>query len=150
MEQMSDLWSPEQHEAWRSFLLSQAFVMRQLDADMGADDLPLDWFDVLIQLQQADGELALADLAGSVVLSRSGLTRLLDRVEKAGLITRTVSRTDRRRFDVRLTAAGRATIQRVWPAHQRSVIEHFLRHLTGTELKQLSRALGKLVEANRP
>ena len=111
--------------------------------------LSLDWFDVLVNVQQyPQGPMPLSKLADNVVLSRSGLTRLLDRMEAAGLVQRTLSTTDRRRFDVSLTQAGLAEFDRVWPAHQQDVRERFLRYLTHDEMKVVHEGLAKVIEAN--
>ncbi len=60
-------------------------------------------------------------------LSRSGITRLLDRMERDGLITRTASTTDRRRFDVSLTPSGQRRFEQAWPAHAEGIGRYFVR-----------------------
>jgi len=80
------------------------------------------------------GTLPLHELTASMVvahaLSRSGITRLLDRMERDGLITRTVSTTDRRRFDVSLTPPGRLLFDQAWPAHADGTGRYFVQTLT--------------------
>ena len=76
--------------AWRAFLSAHATVIRLLEEEMDREQgLPLSWFDVLAHLERApDGRLRMQELAGSVVISRSGLTRLFDRIAEAGKLVR--------------------------------------------------------------
>jgi DNA-binding PadR family transcriptional regulator len=99
-----------------------------------------------------DGRLALQDLTASMVLgdalSRSGLTRMLDRMENDGLIRRKLNRRDRRRFDVALTRQGRARFEQVWPPHEDGIHHYFVEPLTAGDLNALRRILGKLIHVN--
>jgi DNA-binding MarR family transcriptional regulator len=81
-------------------------------------------------------------------LSRSGITRLLDRMERDGLITRTVSTTDRRRFDVSLTPAGRRRFDQVWPGHAEGIGRYFVQPLPPGDIAELARILDGLIRAN--
>ena len=83
-------------------------------------------------------------------LSRSGITRLLDRMDRDGLITRTVSTADRRRFDVSLTPAGRRRFEQVWPAHADGIGRYFVQPLTPRDIGDLGRILHTLIQANQP
>ena len=77
---------PLQLEAWRSFLEAHARVTELLDAELRAQrDLPLGWYDVLVQLSEAGGRRRMSELADAVLLSRSNCTRLVDRLDAAGL-----------------------------------------------------------------
>ena len=82
------------------------------------------------------------------VLSRSGLTRMLDRMENDGLIRRTLNRHDRRRFDVALTANGRQRFERVWPGHEEGIGRYFVSPLAQSDIDELGRILAKLIQAN--
>ena len=83
-------------------------------------------------------------------LSRSGLTRLLDRMERDGLIERTLSSEDRRQFDVAVTDQGREVFDRVWPGHLQGIQRSFSEPLTDHDVTVLKRVLGKLIRANEP
>jgi DNA-binding MarR family transcriptional regulator len=83
-------------------------------------------------------------------LSRSGLTRLLDRMERDGLVERRLSREDRRQFDVAISDKGRATFDRVWPGHLEGIGRYFSELLTDQDVTLLKRVLGKLIRANEP
>ncbi len=142
--------TPEQSRAWRAFLWAPTLIMRNLEREMrAAAGLPLSWFDVLIHLREApQGRLRLQALAESVVLSRSGLTRLIDRMEKAGVVRREPATDDRRGSYAVLTAAGRRRFEHVMPGHLRRVNDHFARHLSAAEVRALTATLSKLIAAN--
>lgn len=134
--------------AWWAFLRANTLVVRELGTASQEQNLPIEWFDVLVNLYQwPDDLMPLGDLVDNVALSRSGLTRLLDRMEKAGLIERRLSSTDRRKFDVHLTDAGRTEFERVNPGIQSTVTRAFLQHLTEAEKRTIHTALGKVVHA---
>jgi DNA-binding MarR family transcriptional regulator len=82
-------------------------------------------------------------------LSRSGITRLLDRMDRDGLIVRTVSTTDRRRFDVSLTPAGRRRFDQAWPAHTDGIGRYFVQPLAPRDISDLARILDSLIQANQ-
>ena len=121
--------------------------------DLADEDLTLEEFDVLVHLAWApDGVLPLRALVASMVtgyqLSRSGLTRLLDRMERDGLVERTLSREDRRQFDVAVTVLGRGVFDRVWPGHLEGIRRSFSEPLNDHDVTDLKRVLAKLILAN--
>jgi DNA-binding MarR family transcriptional regulator len=144
------LTSAELH-AWRGFLRAHATVVRALEADLQAEhDLPLASYDVLVQLSEApDRRLRMTELADRVLLSRSGLTRLADRLEREGLLTREPCPSDARGTLAVLTDAGLDRLRRAWPTHLRGV-QHVLRRLTAEEVEQLGVLMGKLVPEGTP
>src|SRR5512134_3413797 len=90
--------SPERMAAWRTFLVAHARVTDVLASELEAEGgLPLTWYDVLVQLSEApDNRLRMQELARAVLLSKSGLTRLVDRMTSGGLVTREPCLDDRR------------------------------------------------------
>lgn len=135
---------------WEALLRTVTALVRTYEREM-ADEigLPLTWYDVLIQLYEApDQRLRMQALADSVVLSRSGLTRLVDRIEAAGLLRREHSREDRRGTFAVLTEAGGATVERARPLHHRGIQEHFSQHLNNEEARALYEAISKVRRAN--
>ena len=138
--------SDEQLDAWRSFLRAHSELIRTLDRELEADQgLPITFFDVLAQLTQAGGRLRMSELADAVLLSKSGVTRLVDRMERAGLVKREHCPTDRRAMYATITPAGKRSLTRARPVHLSGVAEHFARHLTPEETKTLAAALGRMV-----
>ena len=112
--------------------------------------LPLAWYDVLIQLSSVTGgRLRMQALADSVVLSRSGLTRLIDRMEKAGLVTREHSTEDRRGYYAVLTEEGLRAFLGAKPVHERGIYEHFTRYLEEEDARAVVAAFTKVRQGNR-
>jgi MarR family transcriptional regulator, 2-MHQ and catechol-resistance regulon repressor len=129
--------------------------MSRFAHDLADEDLTLEEFDVLVHLAWArDGVLPLRALVASMVsgyqLSRSGLTRLLDRMERDGLIERTLSNEDRRQFDVAITGRGREVFDRLWPGHLQGIQRYFSGSLTDRDVTVLKRVLAKLIKTNEP
>lgn len=135
---------------WEALLRTVTALVRTYEREM-ADEigLPLTWYDVLIQLFEApDQRLRMQALADAVVLSRSGLTRLVDRIEAAGMLRREHSREDRRGTFAVLTEAGLAMVERARPIHHRGIQEHFSQHLNEDEARALHEAISKVRGAN--
>lgn len=142
---------PERLAAWRLLLETHASVVERLGHELETEcGLPLPWYDVLYQLSTApDQRLRMRDLAAAVLLSRSGLTRLVDRMAGAGLVEREAHPSDGRGANACLTAAGRAALRRAAPVHLRGIQAHFARHLRAEDAGALCTALGRVVVAER-
>jgi len=135
--------------AWRSFLRAHATVLRRLEAELNREqDLALTDYDVLVQLVGApDRRLRMSELADALLLSRSGATRLVDRLVGEGLVERVVCDTDRRGQWASLTDAGHERLRGATPTHLRGIAEHFLDRLDADDLAALERILGPITEA---
>ena len=133
---------------WREFLEAHALVVGALEAELDAErDLPLAWYDVLVSLSEApDRRLRMQDLASRVLFSRSGLTRLLDRMVGSGLVKRERCDDDRRGTFAVLTAAGARRLRDASGVHLRGVREHFDRHLTDADVRSLRQALRRVID----
>jgi DNA-binding MarR family transcriptional regulator len=120
--------SEEQLRAWRAFLTAHSMMLRRISHDLEQAGLPpLTWYDVLATLRDApEGQLRQVEIAERVLLSHSGLSRLIDRIEDAGLVERRQCETDRRAFFVALTDEGREMLQQMWPVYVRGIAEDFL------------------------
>ena len=146
---MDSTTGPDPFATWRAFQWANTVVMRNMERELAAEGLPIAWFDVLIHLREApDGRLRMQSLADSVVLSRSGITRLVDRMVRSGFVRREPSEEDRRGSYAVITEQGRAAFDRVWPAHRRSIEERFTQLLTDAEVQVLHPALLKVIQAN--
>jgi DNA-binding MarR family transcriptional regulator len=143
---------PAQLAAWRAFLEAHALAVETLTRELReAEDLPLTWYDVLVQLHEApEHRLRMQELADAVLLSKSGVTRLVDRMERAGLVERTRCTDDRRGTFAALTPAGRQRLKETAPTHLRGVAAHFAALFDDEEAAVLERLLLRIVEANRP
>lgn len=132
--------------AWRAFLRAHASVVRKLERDLGTEaGMPLAWYDVLLQLAEApDRRLRMADLADRVLLSRSGLTRLVDRLQAEGLVTREPFPGDARGLYTVLTAQGLERLRKAAPTHLAGVQAYWVSKFTDRELHDLHMLLGRL------
>jgi DNA-binding MarR family transcriptional regulator len=128
--------------AWRSFLRAHAAVTRKLEADLVAEcKLPLAWYDVLVQLVEAPGRrLRMTDLAGAVLISRSGLTRLVDRLVAAGLVRREPATDDARGTFAVITDAGYERLRAATPTHLRGVGGYVIDRVSPEQLAALAEA----------
>ncbi len=128
--------------AWRGMLRTHRDVVARLDAELErSHGLPLSSYEVLISLADAsDGRLRMGELAGALLLSRSGLTRLVDRLARQGLVERKRCEDDARGFFAVITDAGRGKLKSARPAHLAGVREHFLERLADRDLDALARA----------
>jgi DNA-binding MarR family transcriptional regulator len=143
--------SPDGLLAWRAFLRAHAAAVGRIERDLAASEpeLPLTWYDVLLALVGApERRLRLRELAREVLLSRSGLTRLVDRLEAAGLLRREPDPTDRRGAFAVLTDAGYEALRRTWPLYARGIQEHFGQHLADDEAVLLAQALQRVADAS--
>jgi DNA-binding MarR family transcriptional regulator len=132
--------------AWLTLLQARSVVVDALEQDL---ELPLAWLEVLLQLTSApDGRLKMQELAHSVLLSKSGLTRLVDRMAEAGLVIRGPCETDRRVVYATVTPEGRAALRKALPRHNESLERHFSSVLTPAELGMLRSTLTKILDAS--
>jgi DNA-binding MarR family transcriptional regulator len=113
--------------AWRSFLTAHALMVRRIDAALLEEGLPpLGWYDVLWAVHSApEHRLRINELADAVVLSRTGMSRMVDRLVEAGLLRREAVPEDRRGAYAAITDAGVDQLRAMWPVYARAVREHF-------------------------
>ncbi len=129
--------------AWRAFLFAQAAVLRELETALVAEErLSLAEYDALVQLAlPADRRLRMSELAERLVISRSGVTRLVDRLEAQGLVVRSQCAPDGRGAYAVLTLTGLERLRDAVPAHLRHVDEHFLSLLDAGDLAVIERTM---------
>jgi len=140
--------TPERLDAWRAFVRAHAAVVGALESELEAErDLPLPWYDVLVSLSDAGGRLRMQDLADRVLFSRSGLTRLVDRMAAAGLVTRERCEDDRRGTFAVLTRAGADRLREAAGVHLRGIHDHFTRHLSDADVRAVTDALDRVLHA---
>jgi DNA-binding MarR family transcriptional regulator len=142
----------ERISAWPGFLKSHAVLLAQIENRLRAGNLPtLEWYDVLWALQQsAEGRLRMWELADALVISRSNLTRLVDRLAASGLVERDRDCDDRRGAYAVLTPAGRSMREKIWPAYKKAVHDFFDQHLNRTETSQMRAIFARLIAAAKP
>lgn len=137
----------QQLAVWRQFLRAHDHAMRRLEADLMAEHgLPLASYDVLVQLVEApDRRLRMTELADRVLLSRSGLTRLIDRLAREGLVSREACASDARGLFAVLTDAGYARLRDASPTHLRGIEDYVTGRLSDDELAGLGEALTEML-----
>jgi DNA-binding MarR family transcriptional regulator len=133
--------------AWRGLLRVHAALVRELDAELeSAHGLPISSYDVLVHLEAASGgRMRMRHLADAVLLSRSGLSRLVDRLVRDGLIERAACPSDGRGAFAVLTERGRTKFAEARPTHLDGVRRGFLRHFSEDELVHLARGWDRIL-----
>ena len=147
---MSKDHDPKSH-AWAVLLTAHATLIEKIEAALAEAKLPpLGWYDVLWELEKAEGgKLRMHELARRIVLSRSNLTRLADRLENARLIEREDTPHDRRGYHCVITRAGLAMRRKMWPVYKTEIERHFSRHISVIEARTIEEALARAVKAAR-
>ena len=142
---------PEALAAWRVFFECALALPDILDAELeDAVGLPFRWYDVLVQLEEAGHGAPMNEVASRILASKSGLTRVIDRMEEAGLVRRERPGEDRRVVLVFITDEGLATLHAARRVHRDGIRRHFTEHLTEAELRTLARTLEKVRGHVRP
>ncbi|HYI45616.1 MAG TPA: MarR family transcriptional regulator [Actinomycetota bacterium] len=138
--------SETEAKAWRAFLYAYARVVPKLDDELTlAEGLTLNQYEVLLWLSRSSGgAMRMSDLASRIVLSPSGVTRAVDQLEKKGLVERVVCSSDRRGYLATLTKKGRVAFRKASKVHVRGIREHFISHLSASELKSLGSSLEQI------
>ncbi len=142
---------PETHlEAWRRYYVSFWRVSAAIEADLAAANLPsLAWYDALYQLYLApERRLRMSELARVALLSRSGLTRLVDKLEQEKLIARRTCAEDGRVQYAELTEQGIAVLRKIWVVYRAGIARYFGAHMSDAEAKAVAEVMGRVVTAS--
>jgi len=142
--------TPLELGAWREFLHVHAVLTRELDEELRrSSGLPLSSYDVLVNLESApDRQMRMSELADAVLLSRSGLTRLVERLEREGLLARADCPSDARGSLAVLTDEGMDRLAQARKTHLRGVRERFHAHFSDDELEQLAEYWRRVLPAD--
>jgi DNA-binding MarR family transcriptional regulator len=133
-------------EAWQSLLRLHLVLTDQLDHELiERHELPLAWYDVLVQLNGHGGTSTMGELTDSLLISPAGCTRVVDRMVTAGLVDRGTDAKDRRVRHVSMTAKGRGRLRAAAVTHLAGIERHFGRFLTGGEGVALAARLREMV-----
>ena len=137
-------------ESWISLIRTQQFLLEQVENDLKQAGLPpLPWYDVLLELKRApNGRLRLNEIGARILLEKSNLTRLVDRLENEMLLVRATCDSDRRGAYAVITTKGRALQKRMWPVYATAIENHFASKLTQQEAEILLGLLNKLDTSN--
>lgn len=138
-----------QNTAWRLFLKTHTVLLEKMEQALKQDNLPdLSWYDVLWALEESSYQrLRLHELANALVLQRSNLTRLIDRMEQVGLVKREICDSDRRGAFAVITQEGLAVRQQMWQVYSQSIYAHFAQQLSEEQIASLTQVLTILLKA---
>jgi DNA-binding MarR family transcriptional regulator len=139
-------------EAWRKYLTSFWRIYAAIESDLAAANLPsLSWYDALYVLYLApERHLRMSELASSALLSRSGLTRLVDKLEHEGLIRRKSCPADGRVQHAELTDKGVEMLRKIWPVYRAGIAKYFAADISDAEARQLAAIFGRMGSALAP
>jgi len=135
---------PSKSKGWKPI---SAFAPLVSPRDAG---IPLRWYDALVHLEETPDGLRMNELAERILYSKSGFTRVVDRLEEAGLVQRVRPENNRRSILVVLTDQGRTTMEQARRHHRHAIEQHFSQHLSDSDIKALTHALEKLSAHARP
>lgn len=138
---------PDERAAWLGFLRAYASVVRELDGELErAHGLSLSSYDVLVQLSIAPGDqMRMSELAEAALLSRAGITRLVERLERDGLVERRHGERDSRQVFARVTERGLERLATSAPTHFAGVRGRFLAPLTRTQKREMAAAWQRIL-----
>jgi DNA-binding MarR family transcriptional regulator len=144
---MAELVSDIVTKAWIRLVRARHAVVSRLEADgKAAGALPIEWYDVLWDLERHDGGVRPFELEERLLFAQYNLSRLIDRLVDAGLVRREVCPTDKRGQMLFITDAGRKARKATWPHYARAMNKHLGDKLTEAEAEKLAVLLGKLIE----
>ena len=143
--------TPDGLRCWRLFFESAMALLDVLDTELqDAVGIPQRWYDVLVHTEESPNGIQMTELADRILYSKSGFTRVIDRMEGAGLVRRVRPPNDRRSILVLPTEKGTETLQRARRHHRDGIQRHFSEHLSDADVKALTRALEKIGSHARP
>src|SRR5215216_3971292 len=141
---------PEPHlSAWRALLNAHASIVVRAEQALAEAGLPpLTWYDVLWAVRRAPRKrIRMAELADGLTVSRGGVTKLVDRLESAGLLRRERAEDDGRGFYAALTDAGEDMLRRMWPVYARILRQALVDTLSYEEAAVISAGLARAKDA---
>lgn len=135
---------------WARLMKAQQLTLASIEQALKAAGLPpLDWYDVLLEVERAGANgLRPFELERAVLLAQYNLSRLVDRIERAGYVERRACEEDGRGQLIAITAAGKAIRRKMWPVYAQAIEMAIGQHLTGKDAEALDGVLGKLIEKN--
>src|SRR5215469_9178856 len=137
--------------AWRSLLVAYSRLVPAVEADLrSAGQIPLSWYDVLLELRAApDHRLRMSELGERALISRTRASRVVDELVGAGLAERQPDVLDRRSSFATLTPEGSQALRRAWPAYRQAINRRFGSNLTAEQCQALARLLDLAANSNQ-
>lgn len=136
---------------WARLMKAQHLALAAIEGELKASGLPpLAWYDVLLEVERAGGDgLRPFELERAILLAQYNLSRLIDRIERAGYVERRVCEEDGRGQRIAITERGKAIRRKTWPVYARAIEAAIGRHLSAKQAEALDGLLGLLIEGNR-
>lgn len=133
-------------EIWRNFLVYQSEIVYEIDSALKkADCISLAWYDILIVLERSKSKsLPMSELIQETVLTKSGVSKLLDRIQAKGLVTSKKSKEDARSLVIHITDEGSLEVRKTWKIYKEMIDQFFLAPLTNSEKNILKISFIKL------
>jgi DNA-binding MarR family transcriptional regulator len=134
-------------DAWRGLLVAHSRLVPAVEADLrAAGQVPLSWYDVLLELNAApDLRLRMSELGQRTVLSRTRVSRVVDELAAAGLAERQPDQADGRSSFAVLTSQGKEALRRAWPVYRQAIHRHLGAQLTAQQSRELAALLGQVI-----
>jgi DNA-binding MarR family transcriptional regulator len=134
-------------DAWRGLLVAHSRLVPEVEADLrAAGQVPLSWYDVLLELNAApDGRLRMSELGQRTVLSRTRVSRVVDELAAAGMAERQPDQADGRSSFAVLTPDGKAALRRAWPVYRQAIHRQLTARLSPQQCRELAALLGQLI-----
>ena len=134
-------------DAWRGLLVAHSRLVPAVEADLrAAGQIPLSWYDVLLELNAAtDRRLRMSELGQRTVLSRTRVSRVVDELATAGMAERQPDQADGRSSFAVLTPAGREALRRAWPVYRQAIHRQLTARLTPQQCRELAALLGQVI-----
>lgn len=144
---MTEKPSPTQIKTWRLFLTASVKILDQIDSRLrAAKEIPLSWYDVLIELHEApEKRMRISELADRVLLTRSGLTPLIDKMEKSGYLVREINPEDDSGFYAIITDSGIVAMHKAWTIYAAGIQELFSKYLSEDDAELFNDIFTKLL-----
>lgn len=138
--------------AWSAFLRAHAAAVRRIDLEIQRrTNLPLAWYDVLLELDSAsERRMRMLDLGEAAVLSRTRVSRLVDELVAAGLVVRQPNPADRRSSYAAITPEGRARLRRAAPVYLEAIRTHFVGALQPGQVAVVEAAMSAIIDHRSP
>ena len=144
---MSDKLSDSVTKAWIRLVRARHAVVSAVEADgKAAGALPMEWYDVLWELERHDGGMRPFEMEQRLLFAQYNLSRLIDRLVEAGLVRKEICPTDKRGQVLFITEAGKKARKASWPHYARAVNKHLGDKLSEAEIEKLAALLGKLID----
>jgi len=134
-------------DAWRGLLVAHSRLVPAVEADLrAAGQVPLSWYDVLLELNAApDRRLRMSELGQRTVLSRTRVSRVVDELAAAGLAERQPDQADGRSSFAVLTPLGQDALRRAWPVYRQAIHRQLAGRLTSQQCRELAALLGQVI-----